>query len=397
MGRFLFSLRLAWRYLVSRKSRNVVHMITGLSLGAIFVVSAALVVILSAFNGLEDKIVSSLNVLDPPLLALPASGKTAQVSQEQWNQILDLPQVEGGAQILEESVLLMYGSEQMVAVVRGVDANYLNLFEFSNHMVEGDAALNDRGRPGVLMGEALADRLGLRMDDPFTRVQLYAPKSGKVDLFQPFRELVLPPAGVFFIPQEANRNLCLIPLEAAAQLFGKPGEVSALHLVTRPGISAQKLKPAVAEILGEGWLLQDRLEQHEAIHKILRAEKLMVLLIVGFILLIASFNLISVQTLLLVEKQKDLRILWSMGAEWADLRKVFTLLGTLVSALGGFFGVVFGLAVVGLQWLTGWYRLNEAEPYPVVVKGLDVLVVLAMVMSLGALVSWWRMRKVDLS
>ncbi len=372
-------------------------MITGLSLGAIFVVSAALVVILSAFNGLEDKIVSSLNVLDPPLLALPASGKTAQVSQEQWTQILDLPQVEGGAQILEESVLLMYGSEQMVAVVRGVDANYLNLFQFSNHMVEGEAALNDRGRPGVLMGEALADRLGLRMDDPFTRVQLYAPKSGKVDLFQPFRELVLPPAGVFFIPQEANRNLCLIPLDAAAQLFGKQGEVSALHLVTRPGISAQKLKPAVADILGEGWLLQDRLEQHEAIHKILRAEKLMVLLIVGFILLIASFNLISVQTLLLVEKQKDLRILWSMGAEWADLRKVFTLLGTLVSALGGFFGVVFGLAVVGLQWFTGWYRLNEAEPYPVVVKGWDVLVVLAMVMSLGALVSWWRMRKVDLA
>jgi lipoprotein-releasing system permease protein len=186
-------------------------------------------------------------------------------------------------------------------------------------------------------------------------------------------------------------------LDAAAQLFGKQGEVSALHLVTRPGISAQKLKPAVADILGEGWLLQDRLEQHEAIHKILRAEKLMVLLIVGFILLIASFNLISVQTLLLVEKQKDLRILWSMGAEWADLRKVFTLLGTLVSALGGFFGVVFGLAVVGLQWFTGWYRLNEAEPYPVVVKGWDVLVVLAMVMSLGALVSWWRMRKVDLA
>ncbi len=397
MGRFLFSLRLAWRYLVSRKSRNVVHMITGLSLGAIFVVSAALVVILSAFNGLEDKIVASLNVLDPPLLAIPVSGKTAAVSPEQWNQLLALPEVQGVSRILEESVLLMYGSEQMVAVVRGVDEHYLDLFQFSNHMVEGEAALFSRGNPGALMGEALADRLGLRIDDPFTRLQLYAPKSGKVDLFQPFRELVLPPAGVFFIPQEANRNLCLIPLEAAAQLFGKKGEVSALHLVTKPGKSVRKLKPVVAEILGENWMLQDRLEQHEAIHKILRAEKLMVLLIVGFILLIASFNLISVQTLLLVEKQKDLRILWSMGAEWADIRKIFMLLGTLVSALGGFFGVIFGLVIVGLQWWTGWYRLNEVEAYPVVVKGMDVLVVLTMVMSLGALVSWWRMRNVDLS
>lgn len=372
-------------------------MITGLSLFAIFVVSMALVVLLSAFNGLENKIISSLNLLDPPLLVVPAEGKTQALKEDQVQAISELPEVKGLSRVLEENMLILYGSEQIVGLVRGVDRNYPEIFGFQQYMVEGDARLFREGLPAVLMGEAFADRIGLRLNDPFTPFQLFAPKSGKTDLLQPFREKSLVPGGVFFIPQEANRNLLIVPIRVVEELTGRSsGEISSLHIITHSGDAGWAFKKKVKEILGENWELKDRLEQHDAINKILRAEKLMVTLIVGFILLIASFNLVSVQTLLIVEKQKDLRILWSMGAEWKSIRRIFTLLGTLVSVLGGVLGVILGLLIVLLQRLTGWFKLNEYEPYPVVVQFSDVLMALLMVIFIGWLVSWWRMSRIDL-
>jgi len=399
MRTHLFSLRMAWRYLFARKTRNAINIITALSTLAISIVSAALIIILSAFNGLEWKILDSLNLLDPHILAEPASGKIAEFSLLQEKELTNLTELDGAAKVIEESALLAYGNRQLVAKIRGIQPIYIKQFSLNDWMVEGTADLNVRGQARALLGEEIADRLGIRIGDPFTRLQAFCPKPGKTDLLNPFREAKLEPGGVFFIPHEANKSLVLIPFETAERLTGISNGISSIHIQLHDEKSLPQARKKIQAILGDGWILKDRMEQHEAISKILKAEKFMVILIVAFILLIASFNLVSVQTLLIVEKQKDLGTLWSLGLPWPRIKHIFIWLGTLVSALGGLVGLSIGLAVVGTQQLSGWFKWNPAtgEPYPVIIKLPDLAISLGLVLFIGWLICYWRMKRLSLS
>jgi lipoprotein-releasing system permease protein len=399
MRTHLFSLRMAWRYLFARKTRNAINIITALSTLAISIVSAALVIILSAFNGLEWKILDALNILDPHILAEPAQGKTAILNDLSEQELKGLKELEGVAKIIEESALLAYGNKQLVAKVRGVQPVYMKMFDLNSWIVEGTGDLNIRGNPRAILGEEIADRLGVRIGDPFARLQAFCPKPGKTDLLNPFREARLEPGGVFFIPHEANKSLVIIPFEIAAQLTGTTNGVNAIHFMLKNEKELPSVRKKIQSILGEEWVLKDRMQQHEAISKILKAEKFMVILIVAFILLIASFNLVSVQTLLIVEKQKDLGTLWSLGLPWPGIKHIFIWLGTLVSALGGISGIGIGVFVVGSQQLTGWFKWNPAtgEPYPVILKTPDLLLSFGIVVFIGWLICFWRMKRLSLS
>jgi lipoprotein-releasing system permease protein len=387
---------MAWRYLFSKKSRNAIHLITGLSMLAIGVVSAALVILLSAFNGLEWKVIGMFDLLDPPLLVQPAEGKRQELSAEQEAALNQHPDLAGFSRVLEESVLFTYGTQQKVGQIKGIEPIFLEQVALDTLLISGSLPKpQSKGPAQTLLGQGLATSLGIRIGEPFKQLVAYCPKSGGIDLFQPFRDLSLKPSGIFFVPQESNETLALLGLEEAQKLTGSGKKISAIYLYPKSGADLIPVQEQVMQLLGEGWTVKNRLEQHALIYKILRTEKLAVFLIVAFIMLIASFNLMSVQTLLVVEKRKDLMVLWSLGAHAGMLRSIFTLLGTLVSFLGCIAGMLLGLAVVGLQALTGWYPLNAAgEPYPVVVYFSDLALVFATVFSVGLLISWWRMQLV---
>jgi len=394
MRRYLFILHMAKRYLFAKKSHNIIHVITLLSGFAILVVSGALIIILSAFNGLEFKVMESLNLLDPPILASPSKSKFLVLNDSTENKLRNLASLEFLATTIEETALLAYGNQQMVGTVRGIDDHYLSLFPMKNHLVEGYANLYENGNPRAIMSEELARKLGIAIHNPYQKLTLYAPKPGKKNLNNPFNEVSLRIGGIVFLPHEANKSLLLIPKSLAEKLTGKEKAISNIQFSVANNHSIPSCKKEIAQLLGTDWTIKDRLEQHEAISKIMRGERWMVILIVAFILLIASFNLVSVQTLLIFEKKKDLGTLWSLGLDWADLKKIFIAHGALVAFLGGFFGILAGTTIVFLQKWSGIYKWNvfTGEAYPVIILPSDLAISFALVLGMGWLVSFWRMK-----
>lgn len=397
-------LKIAWRYLFAKKQFNAIHIITAISSVAVGVVAAAMVCVLSVMNGFGVMVEQLFSQFDPDLRITTQKGKSFSISEEKKDELLGLPSVDLLSESITETALVYFEDKQMPVQLQGVDAEFDELTGIEQIITDGHYEVYDGAFDRAVLGQGLAWKLGIGARF-VSGIEVYAPKrEGKVNMLRPdanFNRETCFIAGTFAVNQQKyDDNLMLVDIDLTRRLLDYDStEVTALQVAVAEGYSVKQAKKEIVSVLGEGYAVQDRYEQQEDFFRILRVEKLLTTLLLVFILLIATFNGIGSLSMLIIDKQQDIRTLSHLGASEKMIRRVFVLEGWMVNALGALGGLVVGLVVCLLQEHLGLLKLGNGaeyviEAYPVAVQGWDIVMVIVVVLALGAISSWIPARRI---
>lgn len=392
-------LKIAFRYLFARKSYNVINVISGIGTAGMAIGTAALIVILSVFNGFNRIVSLSLSDATPDLVVRPATGKVFVPDSAAVAWMMASPDVVTLSSVLEEQVFVSYEGRQSLARVKGLDSVGEEESALKDYLTDGTWQLHKGDLPMAVAGVGLARVLGLnpRFVTPF---EIHYPsRTEAVSLANPtaaLRTVQLQTAGIISVNAELDAKTLLVPLECMRELLQYPTEISALEVQAAPG-QADALRKELQEVVGPSCQVLDRYRQHESIYRMMRYEKLAIYLILIFVVVIIAFNIYSALKMLVIEKQGDMATLRSLGAPEPMLRKVFLWEGCLVSALGVVIGIALGVVLVWLQDRLGLVPMPGnflVSSYPVALKVTDILWTLLGVGGVAFLMAYFPSRKV---
>lgn len=380
----------ARRYLFSPHSRSVVNLIAGVSVAAVAMPVAAMIILLSVFNGFEGLIRSMHSVFDAELTVTPREGVLFPVGRIDTAALRRIPGLRGHAFVLEQGILLRHGDRQTTATLRGVDDGYLPLFPLGEALVTGEGRVRTGDLEHLLIGQALALELGIRsLAD--ADIDLYALRRGGFSRLLPagsYTRLTVPAGGVFLLDEESERTTVLGSLRLAGELLGHPGEASALLLGLTPGADPERVRTAVAATLGGDFELRTREELRASLYRIMKAEKWGIFFIALLVLVLASFSVVGALAMLVTEKRRDIGTLRALGASTPLVRSLFRAEGHLICALGGAAGLALGVGAVLVQQHFGVIEIPAetflTKSYPVELRWGD----LGAVALSFALVAW---------
>ena len=386
---------IARRYLFARKSHNVINIVSGISAAGIATGCAALIIILSIYNGFDTIIRSLSDSHTPDLLVQSADGRRFDPA-EPVAALNGEPGVRTTCGTLEEKVYLRYGDRQCVAQAKGVDAEYQEVTGLQDYLTEGTFTLMDStGRAGAVIGRTLALELGLRPVF-LTPLEVWFPsRTAEIQLLDPYSALhreVLEPKGIVSLEQGFDKKYVFVPLTTLRTLLEEPQNVSAVEVYFNPeALSRNGLVPAaqqkrIAAALGDRFTLKNRHQQNDTIYKLLSYEKIAIYAILLFIVLIISCNIFGSLSMLVIEKQADVKILESMGADRKLTHSIFVREGWYISLLGVAIGTAVGLLVCFVQQRFGIVKMPGnfvIDAYPVVVRLQDVLITVGAVSLIG--------------
>jgi lipoprotein-releasing system permease protein len=385
---------------MAKKSHNAINIISIISVMGVTVGTMALVIILSVFNGFDGLVRSLINSFNPDLKIELPDGRAFTTPEETLQQIRNIPGVYDLSQVIEDKALVRYDELQTIAVVKGVDDNYATITGLDSMIVEGSFRLKTRGEPFALIGRGIRIYLNVMLLSP-RQMSFYAPRRSAEISFDANRALnrkYLSVAGVFSVEQDYDLNYIIVPVDFARQLFEyRNNEANRIEVKLKPGASSGKVKAAVGSILGDNYRVLDRYQQNEVFYKTMKAEKWAIFLILVFILIIASFNVIGTLTMLMLEKKNDMITLNNMGADHQTLKRIFFFEGWMITAAGAVIGTLLGLLICWIQIHYGLIRLQGSgsfiiDAYPMVVKPLDVAVTFAAVIVIGMFAAWYPIR-----
>ncbi len=392
------SLYISKRYLFAKKSRNAINVISGVSVAGGMVGTMALVIILSVFNGLEKMVTGIFSTFDPDVRITALRGKVFTPDSTSLVMLQNLPVVESYAVTLEENALLRYGERQFIGIVRGVDDNYSSMTGLNNTMWDGEFMLrNESGTPHAVIGLGVANTLGIRVNF-ITPLAIYMPnRRGSISNPESaFNRQYIWPSGIFEIEQDFDSKYVFVPISLVRELLDYDEELTSIDVKLTPGADMQQSAKAIRTLLGPDYLVQDRFEQQELFYKVMKSEKLAIFIILPFIIIVASFNIAGSLTMLIIEKEKDIRILRSLGAGDALIRKIFILEGWMISIIGIVAGLLLGFMICLIQQQFGVIRFNSEsliiDAYPVVMKLTDFLVSGLTVLIIGYVAAWYPVR-----
>jgi len=365
------------------------------------VVTAAMVIVLSVFNGFEGLVISLYNVFEAPIVVTPAEGKTLELSTIPIDKILETEGVIGYVEVLEESCLIRYRDKQYFAQIKGVSDNFLELSDMDSMVIDGDAFMHVNGAPAALLGSGVAYHLSANVNDPINPLQIYVPKRGSssIDPSKAFNIKQIYATGVFSVQADFDLKYVITPIKFARELLDHEGRVSSLELALAPKANMESVREEIQDKLGADYVVKDRFQQNEILYKIMKSEKWAVFMILSFILMISIFNVIGSLTMLIIEKKKDINILRSMGASEQLIQRIFVLEGIFISMIGAVSGLILGLLVCWAQIQFEVIKLNSGgnyivQSYPVEVQPMDVLSVFLVVATIGLLAAWLPVRKI---
>ena len=397
-------LHIAWRYLFSKKGHNAINIVSGVSAAAVGVVAAAMVCVLSVMNGFGALVEHMFSEFDPEIRITPAQGKSFRLDTLPVQQVLALPFVQAASQVVEETALVRYKDHQQPARIMGVDTVFQHITHIDSILSDGYFSVYDGAFERCVMGRGLAAQIGINAHF-VGAVHLYAPKRlERVNMLRPddaFLHETAFMAGIFAVNQTTyDDQLLLVSLPLARRLFQYDTLMVTsleLQLASDSRLSARRMKTQLRECLGDGYIVADRYEQQADFFRILKIEKLLTALLLAFILLIACFNVIGSLSMLIIDKQEDIRILQHLGATNQTIRRTFLYEGWLITTLGALFGLLIGLAVCLLQQNYGLLKLGSGadyviSAYPVLVQAGDVLAVAAIVLLMGFLAAYYATR-----
>ena len=392
-----FSLKIAARYLVAKKTHSAVNIISIISMCGVVVTTAALVCVLSVFNGFASLIGSKLSMLDPQIAISATEGKVIEHADSLISVVRGIDGVKIAIPTVEDHCLALFGDYQMPVRVKGVPQGYDTLTNITPAILEGEFMLDDSvSRYGVL---SIGAALQLRARPGFIgQVRLFAPqRRGAVNLANPmgaFRADSVFVAAVYQIEQsDYDRDLMFVPLDMAQFLFDCDDEATTVEVTLQPAADEQAVMQALASTLGSGYIVKNRLMQQAASFRMVNIEKWVTFLLLGFIMVIATFNVISTLSLLIIEKDESIRTFRYLGATDKQISGIFVAEGWLISLTGAVLGVSLGLLLCWLQQEFGLIALQGngdnliVRTYPVEIQLADVAIVFALVAAVGLLTS----------
>ena len=387
---------IARRYLFARKSHNVINIISAISAAGMAVGTAALIIILSVYNGFDSMVKSMLSNVEPDLMVTPAQGKVFVPEGDAYDWLYDRQSVASICTVLQENVFISYSGQQGVAVAKGVDSIYEEESPLREHMRSGDFILQRGDVPLACVGAGLAYDMGInpRFVSP---MQIYYPsRTGTISMSNPAASLQsakVYPSGVFSINNEIDNNLFLVPIGVMRELLEYTDEVSAVEIRMvegTPRTEVERVKKELSSRLGDGFEVKDRFQQNESLYKMMRYEKISIYLILIFIIIIIAFNIFGSLTMLIIEKDEDIGTFLSMGARPALVRRIFVLEGWLISLLGLVAGLAAGILFVLAQQAFGFIRMPGnfiVRAYPVILSWTDILITAGGVALIGYLIA----------
>ena len=391
------SLKIAWRYLVSKKAHNAVNIISIISLLGVVVTTAALVCVLSVFNGFRGMIMNRLATLDPEIAITASQGKVIAQVDSVMQVLKGVDGIAHAMPVIEDQGLAIYAEYQMPLRLKGVPDDYNRYNAMDSLIVDGKWIMSDAVSPYAVAGVGPALMLRLNPDYP-VMLKLFAPqRQGRVNLANPmgaFRSDSVFVGGIFQLQQNSyDADLIYIPLATARRLFDYPTEATAIELQLTPQADEAVTMRHIEQALGPNYTVKNRLMQQSIAYRLVNIEKWMAFLLLGFILIIATFNVISTLSLLIIEKDESIATLRNLGASDQQVTHIFVVEGWIISLLGAAIGIVLGLALCLLQQHFGWLKLTGdpatmvVHAYPVAVEWLDVVVVFLLVAAVGLLTS----------
>ena len=393
---------IARRYLIARKSQNAINIISMVSVCSVAIATIALVCVLSVLNGFKDLVKSMFNNFDPELKITPVKGKVFDPNTASLQLIREMPDIEFCTEVLEENVLVRYGNRQEVAVAKGVSSNFNQMVTIDSLLINGEFILQDGDVYCSILGIGLSSSLGIRTGfvDP---MEIYMPvRDRQVNMANVASSFQLEYAfisGEFMVNQAVyDEKYMILPLEMIREMLNYETEVSALELKLKSQAPLKTVQNQIRTLLGDDFRVQDRYEQQETTYKMIQLEKWMSFLILAFILTIALFNVVSSLSMLMIEKQEDVRMLRSMGADDRLIRRIFLYEGGMIPAFGALTGIVIGVILCLIQQAFGLIKLGSvagafvSDNYPVRVSPVDLLLIFVTVCIIGLLASWYPVR-----
>lgn len=395
------ALQIARRYLVSKKSVNVINLISALSVVGVAVGTLALIVVLSVFNGIENFIHGMLSNFDPDLKVTVVEGKSFALDSPEVQKLMQMDGIASFVQVVEDNALLQYDDRQKYGIVKGVEADYASFSGVDSMMVDGKFILDYDNRMFTVIGQGVAVDLGVGLNF-INPIHVYYPRREQTMrplLDNAFNHDALFATGIFSVQQEIDAQYILVPIRFARDIFELEGRVTSLELKLKPGEKLSEIQSRIKKVLGTAYKVQDRYEQHEFLYRVMKSEKWTSFLILSFILIIASFNLLGSLTMIILDKKDDVFILESMGASQLLIRRIFLFEGWMITVSGAFFGLIGG---VGLVWAQSRFELLKLpgggafaiSAYPVKLELIDIAATLAIVLAIGFLAAWYPVRSI---
>ena len=385
-------LKIARRYLFAKKSTNAINIITGVSVLGISIGTAALVTVLSVFNGFEDLILGLFSRFNPDVKITVVEGKTFIPDPEQLAQIRALPGVLEVAQSLQEVAFFEYRESQDFGIMKGVDSLYHKVTGIDSTIFEGGYLLERGGRNFAVLGGGMRNKLQVDVEDPFELLNIYMAKGKKVSsLEQQFKKRFVYPAGSFKIQQDFDNQYILVDIDFARELIGAYDEVSALEVRLNPNIDETKTIGEIEKIMGPDFQAKDRYQQEESFLKLMNIEKWMSFILFSLTLVLVAFNMIGSLWMIVLEKKSDIAILKSMGATERTIRNVFLNEGLLLCGLGLALGLLLAFGLYGVQKVFGIVSIPDGfvvDAYPISMRFFDLLAVMAVVLLIGFIASF---------
>ncbi len=389
---FLF----AWRYFKAKKSTNAINIIAWISIVAIVVGTASLILVLSVFNGLEDLVKTLYSSFYPDLKISAQSGKQIVLTQSQLRQLRSVKGVDVVSMVVEEKAMLLNGEYKVNAYLKGVDENYSKVSGVAAYMVKGSFNLGDSAAPKLVLGAGIENAVGVQSDRSIFPLLIYTGRRGQIDLLNPLNNVNSAEAatsGAFIIQQEFDNKYVLTNINFVKGLLEiDANSYTAAEIKINPKADPEELQQTVQKTFGKGYLVQNRFEQNQSLYAVMRAEKWVIYAILSLILVVAAFNMVGALTMLVLEKKGDISVLHALGGSRSLIQKIFLSEGLLLAGIGGGIGMLLalGMALAQIKYklipLQGGSFLIDY--FPVKINGADFLLVGGTVMVIAVVASW---------
>ena len=387
---------IAQRYLFARKLHNVINIISAISAIGMAIGTAALIIILSVYNGFDSLIKSMMGNIEPDLLITPASGKVFVPEGDTYDWIYDQPEVKNMCCVLQEQVFISYDGQQGLALAKGVDWIYEEESPLRDHLREGEFTLHRGDVPLAAVGIGLAYEMGIspRFLSP---IEIYFPsRTGRISMANPAASLEnvdVWPSCTFSVSSDVDSKLMIIPIEKMRELLNYTDEVSGVEIRMMDGTHPKdisRLQKEISERLGPDFKVKDRFQQNESLYKMMKYEKAAIYMILIFVIIIIAFNIFGSLSMLIIEKKEDIQTLRSLGAQESLIKRIFVLEGWMISLVGLAAGLVLGVGFALLQQHFGFIKMPGGflvQAYPVILSGWDILFTSGGVALIGYLIA----------
>jgi len=360
----------------------------------VFVGSAALIIILSVFNGFENIVLSMYNTFSPELRIEALKGKTFDPGNTYFLTLKTDKRIINYTEVLQEKALVRYGESQSIALIKGVSEGFMkNKSGLDSVISSGSFTLWSRGQDMAVIGYSLQNFLSINLNNEFQSIDVYSPRKGASNSLNPadeFNVRSIYPSGVFAVQQEFD-NTMIVPIRFAREMLGENKLVSYIEINAAKDVVIDDFQSEIEKSIGKEFLVKNRSQQNELLYKILNSEKWAIFLILTFVLIIAIFNIIGSLTMLVIDKRKDIAILTSLGANKSLIRGIFFIEGMMISMLGCILGMFAGLVFILLQQQFGFIAMSGAnlmiDTYPIGIKLSDFILVFGTVLLVSVIAS----------